>query len=246
METPSTTAPLVPAQPSVAAAPSTRIALYLAEHDAPCPRCGYNLRGCLTEECPECRWEIDVNRLKNPMTRTHIGTAVGLVVGCAFGYGVLLETSRSPGQLQYLDQAGSSFLMLVWWFVLLAPSLWWIATRRKVWESWKISPGQPWTRLAGWVIAVLTSYLASSCAWVAYFALFYLHDGPALSHATDVTRIAIVQWVASLGISGMCFFALILAKDPLRLGIWVRRSIVGICVLIVMGYVVSMIEGILA
>lgn len=28
--------------------------VYLAERDAPCPRCGYNLRGVTAEACPEC------------------------------------------------------------------------------------------------------------------------------------------------------------------------------------------------
>lgn len=27
---------------------------YLAAHDAPCPGCGYNLRGLQTNSCPEC------------------------------------------------------------------------------------------------------------------------------------------------------------------------------------------------
>jgi hypothetical protein len=27
---------------------------YLAEHDAPCPVCRYNLRGCTSPTCPEC------------------------------------------------------------------------------------------------------------------------------------------------------------------------------------------------
>lgn len=27
---------------------------YLATHDAPCPGCGYNLRGLKANECPEC------------------------------------------------------------------------------------------------------------------------------------------------------------------------------------------------
>ncbi len=28
--------------------------VFLAEHDAPCPACGYNLRGLTEATCPEC------------------------------------------------------------------------------------------------------------------------------------------------------------------------------------------------
>lgn len=31
---------------------------YLAHHDAPCPRCRYNLRNLTTNQCPECGLEL--------------------------------------------------------------------------------------------------------------------------------------------------------------------------------------------
>jgi hypothetical protein len=37
-----------------------RILDYLAEHDAPCPNCTYNLRGMTTPRCPECGHEPDI------------------------------------------------------------------------------------------------------------------------------------------------------------------------------------------
>lgn len=37
---------------------------YLAGRDAPCPRCGYNLRGLAGAECPECGLALSVARLK--------------------------------------------------------------------------------------------------------------------------------------------------------------------------------------
>jgi ribosomal protein L37E len=33
---------------------------YLEEHDAPCQRCGYNLRGLKSDECPECGLPISL------------------------------------------------------------------------------------------------------------------------------------------------------------------------------------------
>lgn len=36
---------------------------FLADRDAPCPRCGYNLRGLTGEACPECGMVLSVERL---------------------------------------------------------------------------------------------------------------------------------------------------------------------------------------
>lgn len=33
---------------------------YLAERDVACPGCGYNLKGCVTEKCPECGSKIGI------------------------------------------------------------------------------------------------------------------------------------------------------------------------------------------
>jgi hypothetical protein len=37
---------------------------YLARRNAPCPRCGYNLRGLSKGRCPECGFGFDVESLK--------------------------------------------------------------------------------------------------------------------------------------------------------------------------------------
>ena len=39
---------------------------YLAERDAPCPGCGYNLRGVAEPVCPECGIPLDVQAIKPP------------------------------------------------------------------------------------------------------------------------------------------------------------------------------------
>lgn len=54
---------------------------YLAERDAPCPRCQYNLRGVTDAACPECGQPIDVNRIelgsrRHLKTKEIIGTIV--------------------------------------------------------------------------------------------------------------------------------------------------------------------------
>jgi len=38
-----------------------RLANYLAEHNPPCPRCGYCLEGLASRICPECGQELSIN-----------------------------------------------------------------------------------------------------------------------------------------------------------------------------------------
>lgn len=54
----------------------------LAQHDLPCPRCGYNLRGLTDAACPECHEPIRV-RLS---TRTSTGPSVLLTAIAAAGF----------------------------------------------------------------------------------------------------------------------------------------------------------------
>jgi len=42
-------------------AESALIYAWLAEHDAPCPACGYNLRGVVSRLCPECGTPIELH-----------------------------------------------------------------------------------------------------------------------------------------------------------------------------------------
>jgi hypothetical protein len=36
------------------------VAAFLADHDVPCPRCGYNLRGLNASACPECSLKLNL------------------------------------------------------------------------------------------------------------------------------------------------------------------------------------------
>ena len=42
---------------------------YLATHDEPCPKCGYNLRGLRGGTCPECGTRIDLDTILAPLRR---------------------------------------------------------------------------------------------------------------------------------------------------------------------------------
>src|SRR4051812_44872831 len=58
---------------------------YLADIDAPCPSCDYNLRGLTSDTCPECNQRLTLRvGLAEPRQRAFIGALVGLAMGAGF------------------------------------------------------------------------------------------------------------------------------------------------------------------
>lgn len=55
----------------------------LARHDVPCPRCGYNLRGCRSATCPECGTPFTFNDLATPIGRASLPWAITLIAWSA-------------------------------------------------------------------------------------------------------------------------------------------------------------------
>ena len=63
---------------------------YLADRDAECPGCGYNVRGLTTDICPECGQALVLSlRVREPKQAAMIAGLVGLSMGAGFG-GLLL------------------------------------------------------------------------------------------------------------------------------------------------------------
>jgi hypothetical protein len=82
--------------------PPTPLALFLAEHDVPCPnpKCGFNLRGLTTATCPECKEPLSLAVCRPDvlwhMRKWLIGVAVfGLFANSAALIVTLLEGSVS-------------------------------------------------------------------------------------------------------------------------------------------------------
>jgi glucan phosphoethanolaminetransferase (alkaline phosphatase superfamily) len=55
----------------------------LARHDAPCPRCAYNLRGCQSNTCPECGKPFTFTQLTTPSARASLPWAITLIAWAA-------------------------------------------------------------------------------------------------------------------------------------------------------------------
>ncbi len=55
--------------------------VFLAEHDAPCPGCGYNLRGTPGDKCPECAEPLTLGvRMDEPKSRWDVVGTIAVVV----------------------------------------------------------------------------------------------------------------------------------------------------------------------
>ena len=75
--------------------------LYLAERDVPCPKCGYNLRACVSGTCSECGALIRIHL--HPVSRppgSWMAGVAGLWTGVALGLIVsFIALTRGPSVL---------------------------------------------------------------------------------------------------------------------------------------------------
>jgi hypothetical protein len=74
---------------------------FLAEHDAPCPNCRYNLRGLTSDICPECRQRLVLSvATANPVTRAWLACILPLwIVGGAFALGGTIVWIVAGGEI---------------------------------------------------------------------------------------------------------------------------------------------------
>ena len=64
---------------------------FLADHSAPCPNCGYELRALTADTCPECGEAIRLGvLLARPRLGMFIAGLVGLSAGLGFNFFVLM------------------------------------------------------------------------------------------------------------------------------------------------------------
>jgi len=95
---------------------------FLAERDAPCPNCGYNLRGLQAETCPECKHVLRLQfaRVERPTRRRFWLTLAVACVGLASGLTDTVQTvfNLVRGQVG-IDSIWLAVLMGIWFLMEL-------------------------------------------------------------------------------------------------------------------------------
>jgi hypothetical protein len=143
---------------SVPATDDEQLRRYLAERDAPCPGCGYNLRGLAGPRCPECDAPLALRvGLAEPRLGAFLCGAIGLGAGIGFsglllGYFLfilLLDRPWGPGWSEGVPLAVSLAIL----GALLSV---WIRTR--AWQRRAWSPRAHWIIAGGaWLLSVASA-----------------------------------------------------------------------------------------
>ncbi len=134
---------------------------FLADRDAPCPGCGYNLRGLPGDRCPECNQHLS---LRVGLTEPRMGWYLTALIGAAAGLGlsgllliymlIQLSTRNGVPPLDYFavhNCVGT---------VLHGSLLWWLARRGPRLRRWTL-PARILLAAAMWVLTLFNIVLFS-------------------------------------------------------------------------------------
>ena len=135
---------------------------FLAERDAPCPRCGYSIRALTGSSCPECGSEL---KLQVGLVEPKLGAYISLLVACSLGFGAssllgFVALSQAPAYW-FVEETSGRFLLVQWFLSGVALPL----------VFWRRHKLQRMSGLAQWVLAALAwiVVLGLSSAIVCFF-----------------------------------------------------------------------------
>ena len=133
--------------------------MHLAERDAPCPGCGYNLRGLAGSVCPECAQDL---RLSVALSEPRLGPYVAALIGISMAAApptfvlasvvfIILVEGRGP-------PTGDEAWMFVWWPLVFA-AIGWVLLRELASRKGRIRflrLRRPWAAAGvAWALAVV-------------------------------------------------------------------------------------------
>jgi hypothetical protein len=140
-----------------AAQEQAALVAWLAEHDEPCPVCGYNVRALTAPTCPECAAPL---RLGVTSPQHLLGPWVLAIIACslALGFDGVVMTLGATGIVVELFMRGtfSAPYILIGTFVTLGGlsgiTLWALIARRRQWRM--AQPNVQWARAGAVAVAM--------------------------------------------------------------------------------------------
>ena len=126
---------------------------YLKDHDAPCPLCGYNLRGVTLTSCPECDAPIELgigsSQLKLgawlfAMLSFALALGFDLVIGAMMIVSVVMTRGEDSGALYLMISLVTLSLASIGllWVLVVRKRDWLNMPRRRQWKiAWTIFVG---------------------------------------------------------------------------------------------------------
>ncbi len=141
---------------------------YLADREAACPVCRYNLRGLDGDHCPECGARIDL-RVGSIDLRLGPWLACVLSIALPMGFtGILALLATIGAQQSVAWRSGDWVILGLCWFltVAYAVGLWLLSKRRG--RFLRLPAAQQWRR-AGLLAAVMVVLLVGTVWLIARF-----------------------------------------------------------------------------
>ncbi len=151
--------------------PDVRLRKFLQRYDAPCPQCGYNLRGVAADCCPECGAPLNAEVMWPDRFRHMLYVAAGLYMAAAgilfmVAVHALVDWVTRPGPVRWHAAAGSGAPLLL---SLLNGFLAWTLLRRVGRERFKAAGGD---RRATVVVTALLVVLVTVAAGMLIGGIF--------------------------------------------------------------------------
>ncbi len=129
-------------EPQVAAPDESGLIGWLAEHEAPCPSCGYSLRGLTTPACPECAAPLRLGvSVHDPRPIPWVVAIVSLAMGLGFDavVALLMTAAYVRARILNLGLPPPFFFVIVAGFaglaIAMAATVWVLYRQRYRWAG---------------------------------------------------------------------------------------------------------------